>query len=267
MKSSRTLMAWRAIFLAVLLGPCLALPAEEKLPLLKVGKQTYTNVTVTSVSATDIVFLHSRGLANAKLKDLEPSLQAHFHYDPVKAGATEQQQADANARFAQAAREARTPPPPPEPEPEPEPVPATPANPAYAKSFLNQPAPTLVVQKWLTDQPDLNGKFVLIDFWATWCPPCRGSIPHLNQLAQQFSDRLVIVGLSDEREEMVRKMTTPRIEYPVAIDSQRRSITTVGVRAIPYSLLIDPKGIVRYEGNPGSLNGPKLQALFEKYGG
>src|SRR3569833_2657314 len=55
--------------------------ADETFRTLKVKDEVYTNVTVTSSSATDIYFTHSRGLASAKLKDLEPDLQKHFHYD------------------------------------------------------------------------------------------------------------------------------------------------------------------------------------------
>ena len=58
--------------------------ADEKLPLLKVGTQTYSNVTVTTVSATDIYFTSSGGMGNAKLKELDPALQKHFHYDAAK---------------------------------------------------------------------------------------------------------------------------------------------------------------------------------------
>ncbi len=63
--------------------------ADEKLPVLRVGSETYSNVTVTEVTATDIYFISNKGLANAKLKDLDPALQKHFHYDSA-AAATEQ---------------------------------------------------------------------------------------------------------------------------------------------------------------------------------
>src|SRR5208282_30373 len=66
--------------------------ADEKLPVLKVGSETYSNVTVTEVTATDIYFISDKGLANAKLKDLDPALQKHFHYNPAAAAAVEKQQ-------------------------------------------------------------------------------------------------------------------------------------------------------------------------------
>ena len=120
----------------------------------------------------------------------------------------------------------------------------------WAKSFLNQKAPELVVEKWLTKEPDRKGKFVLIDFWATWCPPCRKAIPELNGLQKKFGDKLVVIGLSDEPEAKVKGMTTPSIDYAVAIDTLARTKKAVGVTGIPHLLLIDPQGIVRWEGFP-----------------
>jgi len=103
-------MRLRILLLAISLGTAgWGWAADEQLPTLKVGKDVYSKVTVTSVTATDIYFNHSRGFGNAKLKDLEPALQEHFHFDPVKAAAKQAEQAKANALYAKAARE--TPPP------------------------------------------------------------------------------------------------------------------------------------------------------------
>ena len=73
------------------------------------------------------------------------------------------------------------------------------------------------------------------------------------------------MGVSDEPEEIVRKMTDPKMDYSVGIDTQGRSLATIEVRGIPHALVIDPKGIVRYEGHPASLDEKKLEALFAKY--
>ena len=66
--------------------------AQEKLPELTVGTNVYHNVTILSVSRTDVLFSGDEGMANAKLKNLDPGLQTHFRYDPAKAAAVEPQQ-------------------------------------------------------------------------------------------------------------------------------------------------------------------------------
>ena len=120
----------------------------------------------------------------------------------------------------------------------------------WARSFLNQKAPELVVEKWLTKEPDRKGKFVLIDFWATWCGPCRKAIPELNALHKNFGDRLVVIGVSDELEAKVKAMSDPKIEYFSAIDTGARTKKAVGVTGVPHVLIINPQGIVRWEGFP-----------------
>ena len=128
--------------------------------------------------------------------------------------------------------------------------PAAPAKKLWAKSFLGQKAPDLVVEKWLTTQPDTKGKFVLIDFWATWCGPCRKAIPELNKFHKQFGEKLVVIGISDEPEEAVRKMKEPAIDYASAIDTQGKMKKQLEVKGIPHVIVIDPQGVVRWEGYP-----------------
>ena len=129
----------------------------------------------------------------------------------------------------------------------------------WAKSFLNQKAPELVVEKWLTPEPKREGKFVLIDFWATWCPPCRKAIPELNALHKKFGDRLVVIGISDEPEEKVKAMKEPKMEYASAIDTKGRTKEKLAVTGIPHVIILDPQGVVKWEGFP-FLNDHELTA-------
>ena len=73
--------------------------ADEKLPVLKVGDEVFSNVTVTAVTPTDIYFTYPGGMANAKLKKLGPEWQKHFHYNGTNALAMEKNQSKANAQY------------------------------------------------------------------------------------------------------------------------------------------------------------------------
>ncbi len=119
-----------------------------------------------------------------------------------------------------------------------------------SKSSLNQRAPEFVVETWLSEKPALAGKFLLLDFWATWCGPCVAAIPEANQLQQRFKDKLVVIGVSNEPEDVVRQHTKPAIEYYSAIDTQERMKKELAIFAIPYLIIVDPQGIVRFEGDP-----------------
>lgn len=139
----------------------------------------------------------------------------------------------------------------------------------WAKPYLDQKAPELVVEKWLNGEPDLKGKFLLIDFWATWCGPCKRAIPELNRWYEKYKDKLVVVGLSDETETKVSAMKQPVIGYYSAIDTQKRLKSTYQVTGIPHVVLIDPQGIVRWEGFPflqgNELTDAVLDDIFLKY--
>ena len=120
----------------------------------------------------------------------------------------------------------------------------------WARSCLWDKAPELVVEKWLSEQPETKGKYVLIEFWATWCGPCRRSIPVLNEFHRKFKDELVVIGISDESEVDVRKLEDPLIEYYSAIDTQARTKKGLGVFGIPHVVLLEPDGYVVWEGFP-----------------
>jgi cytochrome c biogenesis protein CcmG/thiol:disulfide interchange protein DsbE len=247
----------------------------QRLPVLKVDDMTYSNVTVLSVTESDITFSHKRGLASAKLKSLDPDLQKLFKNDADKALALEKKEAAGNAELARQTIAAQRNPPKPTPPPQVKTAPAPVREEEdadirvprlHAKSIKGQAAPALHIQKWLTGQPQLAGKFVLLDFWATWCPPCRESIPGLNKLAEKFGDQLVVVGLSDEEEAEVKAMKNPVIKYSIAIDTEGRMQKGLEVKGIPHALLIDPKGIVRFEGMPHYLTEAGVAKLLKKYG-
>src|SRR6185295_20140152 len=88
------------------------------------------------------------------------------------------------------------------------------------------------------------------DFWATWCGPCRAAIGHLNEFHKKFGDKLIVIGVSDEPEATVKGMETPKLEYFSAIDTQARMKKALEVKGIPHVILVDPKGVVRWEGFP-----------------
>ena len=96
----------------------------------------------------------------------------------------------------------------------------------------------------------LRGRPVILDFWATWCAPCRASMPHLSTMQTRFSTRgLVILGLSvdDVNPQVVRSFAQRlRVRFPVAMASERMLDDYGPIRSIPTTIFIDRRGhIVR----------------------
>jgi peroxiredoxin len=91
---------------------------------------------------------------------------------------------------------------------------------------------------------DLRGKVVLVNFWATWCPPCRKEMPDMQRLYQRFGPRgLVILAISDETSEKVKPfIVAQKYTFPILLDPERRVNELFGVSGIPKSFLYDRTG-------------------------
>jgi cytochrome c biogenesis protein CcmG/thiol:disulfide interchange protein DsbE len=93
---------------------------------------------------------------------------------------------------------------------------------------------------------DLKGKRVVLDFWATWCPPCRKEIPHFIQLAKDIpKDQLVIVGLSSEDESKLKEFAQKQgINYPIATEKNLPAPYS-DIHSIPTTFFLDRHGIIQ----------------------
>lgn len=97
---------------------------------------------------------------------------------------------------------------------------------------------------------DLKGRWVYLDFWASWCAPCRESFPWMNRLAGDpaFGGlRIVAVGLDRDRSDAEAFLRRYPPAFAVTWDGDRRATPgAYGVETLPAAYLIDPDGVVRY---------------------
>ncbi len=252
-----------AFLLPLLLLPG-ALAAEVKLDTMRVGTKIFHHVTVLGVNDSDLYFTHDGGIANVKLRYLEPALQKRFSYDPKAAEAAERQQQQDEAAYSNAlaqalsdaamqklktARDAAAS------------SEQSLADPISDASLLRKPAPAITPGKWLTEAPVTTNKVVLVLFWTTWSVPCHKVIAQLNGWQKKFGERLAVIGLCAQPEKEVAEFNEPRVEFASGLDPENKLAITMGATSVPYVLLIDAKGLVRYQGHPAALDEKRLEQL------
>jgi thiol-disulfide isomerase/thioredoxin len=107
--------------------------------------------------------------------------------------------------------------------------------PVPAFSFQDLEGRTLSSESW-------RGKVTIVNFWATWCPPCRAEIPDLIALQEKYRDHLQIIGISQDETgpEVVREFVTEhRINYPIVMSTPEIERIFPGIYALPTSFVID----------------------------
>ena len=122
--------------------------------------------------------------------------------------------------------------------------------------------PKLAVTDWVNVEgqapalADLRGKPVVVEFWATWCPPCLALIPHLKDLHEKHAEdglTILTVHASDgaQKKAVESFAKKNKITYPIGLDTTGRVMSAYGVREIPHAFVIDRAGKVIWGGYPG----------------
>lgn len=98
---------------------------------------------------------------------------------------------------------------------------------------------------------DYLGKVVLIDFWASWCPPCREEMPELIKFYKTHKDpefELIAVNIDNESENMQRFLDklNPKPGFPIIVDNKQEIPSLFNIEAMPTTIFIDKKGKVRF---------------------
>ncbi|HLR51597.1 MAG TPA: redoxin domain-containing protein [Candidatus Avamphibacillus sp.] len=113
---------------------------------------------------------------------------------------------------------------------------------------------------------DLRGERVMVNFWATWCPPCRAEIPDLQKFYEDTDINILAVNLTDTEnsfDHVPKFVENYGMEFPILMDEESSVSTTYQIQPIPTSFMIDSEGIIQYKAM-GAMNYDLMVQEYEK---
>ncbi|MCS7248574.1 MAG: TlpA family protein disulfide reductase [Anaerolineales bacterium] len=114
----------------------------------------------------------------------------------------------------------------------------------------------------------LRGKPVILNFWASWCPPCRAEMPALQAVHEQYGAELVLLGINASTQDRLpnayRLIAEMRLTFPILLDISGTTITAYRVFSLPTTFFIDRQGIIREVVVGGPLSEASLRVRLER---
>ena len=109
--------------------------------------------------------------------------------------------------------------------------------------------PSLDEYSLIGDAPSLEGKVTLIDFWASWCAPCKAAFPEMEKLYQEFVDegfQIIAVSVDQMERSMQQFLDRRKPSFTTVHDASQKLVEQAGIQVMPTSFMIDKKGAIRF---------------------
>ena len=144
---------------------------------------------------------------------------------------------------------------------------------------VGDPAPSLAIGQWFKGEPVMAfaaDKVYVVEFWATWCGPCRVSMPHISKLQEQYPDQVTFIGVSDEDENTVRSFMSGALQdgektwdelvtYTIALDDKdatgKAYMRAAGQNGIPTAFIVGKDGHIEWIGHPMAIDEPLVRQV------
>lgn len=146
---------------------------------------------------------------------------------------------------------------------------------SFSQSAINvgDAAPAISITDWIANVPEnrsLKDKFVVLEFWATWCGPCIEAVPHMNALQEKFANsKLCFISMTDEPPSLVIS-TMKRVKFNSIVVSDQQKSTHIrygdgkkGLERYPLAVLINNKGFIAWIGEPRNLSEQLLKKFLK----